>query len=364
MKPPQPKLAFWVRLRGLLHRHPNLTLSGIGLVLIIAAGVTTLVVAYQPPKKVAISIPAIAKPKLTPVVYYSPLTGEKVADKAAETAPVTAVMIENSPDARPQSGLEQAGVVYEAIAEGGITRFMALYQNENPSIIGPVRSVRPYDLDWMRPYDASIAHVGGSLMALSEVRDGQWRDLDQFFNGGYYWRSTDRYPPHNVYTTMAKLNALETAKGYTTSTFTGFDRTDGTPSKTPDATHITINFSSPLYNTAYIYNATSNNYTRYQAGAVHMDREKGPITPSVIVALHVNEQTVMQDGWRQMIQTSGTGQATIFQNGSAENVTWNKPNQQSQLYFTDNSGKHVALDRGQTWIAAVPNGEGSISWTK
>lgn len=363
MKSSKPKLAFWVRLKGLVHRHPNRTLGIIGLVLIVATGITTIVLAYQPPKKVAIDLPVPVKPKPAPV-YYSPLTGERVANQAAETAPVTAVMIENSPDARPQSGLEQAGVVYEAIAEGGITRFMALYQNENPTLIGPVRSVRPYDLDWMRPYDASLAHVGGSAAALQEVRNGQWRDLDQFFNGGSYWRATDRYAPHNVYTTMARLNALEKSKGYTTSTFTGFDRTDAKPAETPDATHITINFSDALYNTAYVYDAKANNYTRYQAGAVHTDREKGPITPSVIVALHVDEQTVMQDGWRQIIQTSGSGQATIFQNGTATNVTWHKPDQKSQLYFTDSSGKHVALVRGQTWIAAVPNGEGSIAWTK
>lgn len=363
MKPSKPKLAFWVRFRGLIHRHPNLTLAGIGLVLILAAGTATLVVAYQPPKKVTIDLPAPVKPKPAPV-YYSLLTGEKLANQAAETTPVTAVMIENSPDARPQSGLEQAGVVYEAIAEGGITRFMALYQNESPSLIGPVRSVRQYDLDWMCPYDASLAHVGGSAAALQEVRNGQWHDLDQFFNAGSYWRAADRYAPHNVYTTMARLNSLEKSKGTTASTFTGFDRTDAKPATTLDATHITINFSSTLYNTAYIYNAKTNDYTRYQAGAIHSDREKGPITPNVVVALHVDEKTVMQDGWRQAIQTSGSGQATIFQNGTAAEVTWHKPDQKSQLYFTDATGKRVALVRGQTWIAAIPNGEGSIAWTK
>ena len=358
------KLALTIRLKGLIRRHPNVTLGAAGFVLIVAASMTTLALAYQPPKQATLSVPVAPKIKPLAAVYYSTLTGEKVAAKANETAPVTAVMIENSPDARPQSGLTQAGVVYEAIAEGGITRFMALYQNEDPSVIGPVRSVRAYDLDWLRPYDASLAHVGGSAAALQEVRDGSWRDLDQFFNGSYYSRTTDRYAPHNVYTSMTRLNALETAKGSTTSTFTGLDRVDAAPSKAPDATNIAINFSSALFNTAYTYTQSTNSYTRYQAGAPHLDREKGAITPNVIVALHVDESTVMQDGWRQQIQTSGSGPATIFQNGTAENVTWNKPDQKSQLYFTDANGNHVALVRGQTWIAAVPNGEGSISWTK
>ena len=107
-------------------------------------------------------------------------------------------MIENSPDARPQSGLKAAGVVYEAIAEGGITRFMALYQTSKPELIGPVRSLRMYYLDWFAPYSASIAHVGGSLNALTEARSGKYRDLDQFFNSQTYWRASDRYAPHNV----------------------------------------------------------------------------------------------------------------------------------------------------------------------
>lgn len=350
------------RLRGFVHRHHLLVIIILSIVLIIAASSATLAIYWQQPKKVALHLPAPAKPK--PKIYYSQLTGEKVANAAALTAPVTAVMIENSLDARPQSGLKDAGVVYEAIAEGGITRFMALYQNENVKLIGPVRSVRPYDLDWMRPYDASIAHVGGSALALREVRNGTYRDLDQFFNDSSYWRSSDRWAPHNVYTTIARLNSLERVKGYKSSTFTGFDRVNGTPAQTVTAGHIAINFSNYYFNTAYVYSAKSNNYTRYQAGAVHTDRERGAITPSVIVALHVDEHTVMQDGYRQVIATSGSGKATIFQNGTARNVTWRKDNQKSQLYFTDNSGKRVALVRGQTWIAAVPNGEGSVSWKK
>lgn len=356
------KLPLRVQLHGVIHRHHVLALILIGVVLIVTASGITFALSYQQPKKVALHLPTPVKPQ--PVVYYSPLTGEKINNAAAMTAPVTAVMIENTPDARPQSGLKDAGVVYEAIAEGGITRFLVLYQNENPKLIGPVRSVRPYDLDWMRPFDASIAHVGGSAKALKEVRGGNYRDIDEFFNGAYYWRSSDRYAPHNMYTSMNKLNALEKAKGYKTSKFTGFDRTDAKTAAETTAGHITVNFSSYEYNTTYIYSKKTNTYTRYQAGAVHKDREDGAITPSVVVAMHVQESTVMQDGYRQDIVTSGTGKATIFQNGTAQNVTWHKPSQKSQLYFTDKSGARVALVRGQTWIAAVPNGEGSIAWKK
>ncbi len=304
-----------------------------------------------------------SKPKpVVPPVYYSPLTGVPYNDESLTKQPVTGVMIENSPDARPQSGLKNSGVVFEAIAEGGITRFLVLYQAEKPQLIGPVRSLRLYDVDWLAAFNSSIGHVGGSLYALNEIRNGSYRDIDQFFNSNYYWRSNDRYAPHNVYTSFAKLDELNAAKGYTSSSFTGFSRIDGKASKTPDATNINITISSDLFNSNYIYDAKTNTYARYQAGEPHMDREDGQITPSVVIAIRVDETTVLQDGYRESITTLGSGAATIFQNGTATSATWHKASKLDQITFTDTEGKDIPLVRGQTWIAAVPNNEGDVTW--
>lgn len=298
-----------------------------------------------------------------PVKHFSLLTGEQVESEAAVTAPVTTIMLENSPDARPQSGLKDAGVVYEAIAEGGITRFLAVYQHKKPQLIGPVRSLRMYYLDWAAPYNGSIAHIGGSAAALAEVRNGNYRDIDQFFNAGTYWRATDRYAPHNVYTSFEKLDALNAAKGYTQSTFTSFPRADGTPVAEPTANSIAINFSSPTYNTAYTYVKECNCYNRSLGGVAHTDREAGQITPTNIIALRVSMQHVLEDGYREQITTIGSGSAVLFQNGTAQEVTWHKADRMSPLIVTDTEGKDIPLTRGQTWIAAVPtSGGGSISW--
>lgn len=354
------KPGFWSHVRA----HRTLVLSVTGFILICVAATATYFIVYKQPVKAPAAPTIVAPPVVTPppVVYYSPLTGEPVASQAATTAPVTAIMIENSPDARPQSGIKNSGVVFEAIAEAGITRFMVLYQQEKPGLIGPVRSVRLYDLDWMSAFDASIGHVGGSLAALNEVRNGSYRDIDQFFNSSSYYRSTDRYAPHNVYTTAARLDALNAAKGYSSSTFTGFTRTDAAPAATPTATKININISSPLYNSTYVYDKASNTYLRSQDGAPHLDRESGQITPSVVVAMRVNESTVLQDGYREVIGTIGSGAATIFQNGTATAVTWHKTSRTSQITFTDATSANVPLVRGQAWIAAVPNGSGDVSW--
>ncbi len=357
------KPRFWTRLHDWIIKHHTATyiIAGVGLVLI--ASLVAFALLYQKPVEIQ-PVHSVAKPKPKPPApkYYSPLTGLEVPDETATKAPVTAIMIENSPDARPQSGLRQAGVVYEAIAEGGITRFLTLHQQDKPQLIGPVRSLRMYYVDWLAPYNASVAHVGGSAAALAEIRNGSYRDIDQFFNGAYYWRATDRYAPHNVYTSFAKLDALNAAKGYTQSNFTGFSRTDGKPSTTPNATHLAINFSGPLYNTTYEYDQTHNWYNRFVAGQPSVDREDGQIAPNVVIALKINMSLVFQDGYREDIQTTGSGDAVIFQNGTAQNVIWHKQYRTTQLSFTDANGKDVPLNRGQTWIAAIPNSGGDVSW--
>ena len=301
--------------------------------------------------------------KPAPTKYYSALTGVQVANEAAIKQPVTGVMIENSPAARPQSGLKRAGVIYEAVAEGGITRFMALYQGEKPGIIGPVRSLRLYYLSWAAGYQASIAHVGGSANALAQVRNGGYRNLDQFFHGGSYWRATDRHAPHNVYTSGEKLDQLNTAKGYTISEFTSFQRANEKPAQEPNATSISISFSSALYSTSYSYDAASNSYIRSLAGAAHVDREEGQIAPKAVVALEVAAEARAHnsDGYEDIV-TTGSGKAHVFQNGTVTEAVWSKTDINSPLKLQTAEGKDLPLNRGQTWIAAITPGRGSVTW--
>src|SRR6478672_8231162 len=171
MQPEQiPKLSLIAKLKHWIHKHPARTYTVAGIGLVLAGGLTTSAILFQKPepiKPVAVKASVKSAPK---PVYYSPLTGEKVDDKFKSTKPTTAIMIENSPDARPQSGIKDAEVVYEAVAEGGITRFLALYQQNAPETIGPVRSIRMYYVDWLTPFNASVAHVGGSKAALDLVR--------------------------------------------------------------------------------------------------------------------------------------------------------------------------------------------------
>jgi hypothetical protein len=290
-----------------------------------------------------------------PTTVASKLTGLQV-DPAVNQRPVTGVMIENSLDARPQSGLDQAGVVFEAIAEGGITRFMALYQDTQPDYLGPVRSVRPYFLQWCMGFDCSLAHVGGSPEALQDVKNWGSKDLDQFFNAGAYHRISSRYAPHNMYTSMAQLNQLESAKGFGASNFEGFARKADAPSKTPNASSIDLAISGYYYNDHYDYDATTNSYKRSEGGQAHMSLHKDgsqvQITPKVVVAM-VMQYGLEADDHHSQYNVVGSGTAYVFQDGTVTQGTWSKSDTKSPLKLTGADGQPIGLDAGQTWLTAM-----------
>jgi hypothetical protein len=326
-----------------------LVLGGIG------AGAYFLFFTKDAPVASVVKKPAKVVPKSTTVA--SNLTGLQV-DPAVNQRPVTGVMIENSDDARPQSALDQAGIVFEAVAEGGITRFEALFQDTQPGYIGPVRSVRPYYIQWGMGFDAAIAHVGGSPEALQDMKDWKAKDLDQFAYGSYYQRINSRAAPHNVYTSMSQLNAIESKAGYGAASFKSFDRKKDAAAKTPTASSIDVSISSADFNSHYDYDAATNSYKRSQAGAAHMVIDQNgtqtQITPKVVVVLSMS-QGLEADDHHTSYGTIGTGHAFVFQDGTVTEGTWKKTSNAENFTFTDTKGKAIALNAGQTWIAAVGN---------
>jgi hypothetical protein len=262
-------------------------------------------------------------------------------------------MIENSPDARPQAGLKDAGVVFEAIAEGGITRFLALYQESQPDPIGPIRSVRPYYLDWAVPFDAPIAHVGGSAEALAQIRSQGLKDIDQFGNPGAYYRVSSRYAPHNMYSSRKLLLDLQNSKNYKTSAFEGWPRKDEKVLKTPKAAKIDFAISGFLYNPSFVYEAKTNSYLRSTSGRPHVDEKSGKqINPKVVIGMVV-PKGIHSNGIHSTYQTHGRGQAFIFQDGDVIQATWEKKNRKSMISFVDDKGEPIELNRGNTWISVV-----------
>jgi hypothetical protein len=326
-------------------------------VVLIGSGTAFALTRHKAVVPVAKAVPNKPAPVVAPIV--SNLTGLPIASASINQKPVTGVMIENSDDARPQSGLDQAGVVFEAIAEAGITRFLALFQDTAPSYIGPVRSVRPYYLQWCLGFDCAIAHVGGSPDALADIAPWNVKNLDEFYNGSSYQRISSREAPHNVYTSMAQLNALEATKGFGAPTYTGFPRKADAPAKAATVTSINVNPSSADFASSYAYNPSTNNYTRDEAGAPHLELSASgattPITPKVVVAMVIPQSQGALDAsgaYYTEYATVGSGAAYVFQDGTLTQGTWTKTSNASQITFANASGP-IKFDAGQTWLVAV-----------
>lgn len=375
-----------------------------GIVGIIGGAICIVVALLQPENESAMfDFPEVLSTTTTEQ-SYSVLTGEVLADASKKDAPIYCIQTPNGTDgARPQAGLTEAGVVFEAVAEAGITRFAAIYQNPTSAIIGPIRSLRLYYLQWDTPFDCTIVHAGGADDALSAVSVGGYKDLSEDYSYMYRGTYSGRLW-NNLFTTSAQLEQFSTDRGYTNSAGAkGFTRmtpeeskrarvdnlaiekldivtptTGDTSALKPTVDTIAFRFGDwASFNVRYNYDATANRYLRsYESGATHdvysctseYLGEKNPedvctltqMSPAVVIAMIVQESRA-SDNYHEDITTVGSGDAYIFQNGTAIKGRWNKDSVASQIMFTDESGAEVKLAPGQTFISAVPR-YGNVSY--
>jgi hypothetical protein len=196
-------------------------------------------------------------------------------------------------------------------------------------------------------FDASIAHVGGSEKALDLADDRDVPSLNESNNSDAYYRDDSRQAPHNAYAKTEDLRKLQENKNHSASTFTGYPRSDGTPSQNPDATDITVDFSSSRFLTEYKYIAVTNSYTRYLAGEPHIDKSTGkPITVKNLVVLKTSVEG-------NSVNATGQGEALIFKNGTVVKGLWSKTEYSDKLKLTDTADQEIQLNRGDSWFAAL-----------
>ncbi|MCA9349079.1 DUF3048 domain-containing protein [Candidatus Saccharibacteria bacterium] len=330
--------------------------GGLGLILAVGLGGYYVFLHKKSPEPVQAKQEVVSKaePEPEPIFYESPLTGMLVENESDTKRPITGIMIENSVGVRPQSGLLEAGVVFEADAEGGITRLLALYQEGQPDYIGPVRSARPYYVEWLAPFDAFYVHVGGDIAgkaAISKyIQSG--RNLDQYVYGSSFSRISSRIAPHNVYTDFTRLDKLE---GKATSDFEPWPRKDEEPVETSTASSIDMTISSPSYNPSYTYDKKTNSYLRFYGNTPHSDERTGDqINPKVVIAMQVDKQYYnAKDGPRTDYTTVDSGKVWVFQDGQVIEGRWSKSSESEQILFNDSNGAEIVFNRGQTWITAV-----------
>jgi len=320
-----------------------------------------------------------------------PLNGDKftkIEKTIWESRRPLAVMIENHLESRPQSGLTDSDLVYEAVAEGGITRFMAIFYCQAAayeSILGPVRSARTYFLDWASEYNFPLyAHVGGAntpgpANALGQINDYGWStatDLNQF-SIGYptFWRDYERLgrtvaTEHTMYSTTEKLWAVGENREYTNLDPDGEEWADGfTPwefvkkeadfSERGDTQSIDYNFwDDENYEVSWQYDKESNLYKRLNNGKAHTDLNTDQqLTAKNLVVQFATERSA-NDGYPGNVHllygTLGKGKALIFKDGQAVKATWSKASRLTRTTYYDAQGKEFQFNPGRIWISTLP----------
>ncbi len=289
------------------------------------------------------------------------LTNGVMVDAALANRHTVAVMIENSQPARPQVGLTSADVVYEAVTEGGITRFMGIFSQTFPDKAGPVRSARSYFIDYLSEYDSFYAHIGGSPTALSRIGDYGIKDAA---NATAYHREPKAgvASEHTAFVNVAQVFdwGINTKKWPATYDFSPWIFKDPAVTTTTPAASVKINFSSTPFAVEWKFDPTTNLYSRFLAGSAHVDRVSGAqITAKTVVAMSVIHSpnpaykgTGKESEWT--MQTIGTGAATVFEDGIATKGTWKKPSRTERTRFYNEAGQEISLNRGKIWIEVVP----------
>ncbi|MFH0804973.1 MAG: DUF3048 domain-containing protein, partial [Patescibacteria group bacterium] len=299
---------------------------------------------------------------------YRLLDGVAVAADTASFWPY-AVMVENLPTVRPQRGLGSASVVYETLAEGGSTRFMAVYDPgvAVPTIL-PVRSARPYYLEWASEYGALYAHAGGSPKALTVIRENS--DINDANGLGsesrYFWRDRSLPAPHNFVTSstsmtyaLRDMQLLDRPAEFQPWLF----KDDTLPAERgADGQVVEFNFSSgKSYLVEYRYDQQQNRYFRSNAGVPHLDANSGSqITVTNVIVQLVDQPKLEAEKGRLDINVGGTGTAWVFRDGQTIQATWRKASRTDRTRFYDQAGAEVQLGRGVTWVHVLPKSQSVV----
>ncbi len=298
------------------------------------------------------------------------------------------IMVENHKDARPQSGLSDADIIYEAVAEGGITRFLTLFYCKDASYVGPVRSARIYFVKLLEEYGLYplYAHVGGANTegpadALGKIKDLGWslyNDLNQFsVPFPYYWRDYERLPDrateHTVYSATSKLWQYAASKRELTnvdSDGVAWDKNfvswkfqdDAKIDSRGQVGKISFSFWSNLasdFTVEWVYDKTNNSYSRKNGEIVHIDKNTGKALTSKNIVVLFAEESAANDGYEGghiLYELTGEGNALVFQNGKAIKATWEKEDEETRMKFYDEDGKEISFVRGQIFVEILPIG--------
>lgn len=296
-------------------------------------------------------------------MYQAPLTGVESA-QMNESRPVM-VIINNAPQARPQSGLTQADLLYEVLAEGEITRIIALFQSSTFSdAIGPVRSIRPYFISIGKSYGAIQVHAGGSPDGYATIQREKIENLDEITNAGpYFFREKFRKAPHNLYTNLTQIREGASkrslgAQGPAAPVYS-FVKPESSAVETMgsgarEARKVDVTFLVKSYRVSYEYDEAARVYKRSINGTPHIDLNNGETLTAANVVVLGTDHRVLDNEGRRDVRVTGKGAAILFQRGKAMPVEWKRERENDPIRLYDQD-REVSLLQGKTHMLIVPN---------
>ncbi|MFE5293976.1 DUF3048 domain-containing protein [Isoptericola sp. NPDC056618] len=309
--------------------------------------------------------PVKPKPEPQPKPVLWPLNGRLTGTKKVPARPAVAVKIENSPAARPQSGLQQADIVWEQVVEGGISRYVAVYHSKLPGTVGPVRSVRPMDPAIVAPMRGILAYSGGQPPFIRAVGRAKVQSVTMDGGDPGFRRSGDRAAPHNVYGSVNAF-AKQATKSRATPPAAQFNYAakvgQGTAATNDRKGRVADVRLSPAQRTVWRWTSKTKTYARFDGSAPSVSSGSQLRARNVLLLSVTMKNTRYRDPSGAPVpetQMVGRGKGVLLTRGKALSVTWSKKSTGRKLMLKTRGGDPVRLDPGNLWIELVPRGTGS-----
>lgn len=292
-----------------------------------------------------------------PNKIVSPLDGLKYYPEELSKRPV-AVSIDNHPDARWQSGLKDAEIIYEFQVEYPYTRYLAIFLAKEPERVGPVRSARPYVIYYAMENDGIFVHVGGSEDAFAEIKRLGVAEVDGLYSGAMWrYNDTGKFAPHNMYTTLKSIRTEAQRKGFRSEG--NFEKYNFNEKSVMLSEQFEVSAAKKInitYNkentTDYIFDDETNKYLRFKDKEKHLDEsDSNQLTAKNIIVLEA-PKSVLDSVGRLYLETIGTGKGIYCTEGEAIEIDWKKDSEKDRTkFYIDN--EELILNPGNTWIQIV-----------
>lgn len=296
-------------------------------------------------------------PPPSPPPPVCPLTGVEAPRGNVPNRPALAIKVENAPEARPQAALNEADVVVEEPVEGGYTRFIAIFHCDRSDRVGPVRSGRTTDPNYLRQYgEAVFGYAGGVAAVKAMVPRAGLVDANYIIAADSYTRDSSRSSPHNLYTTTHALWKAGRASTDVPRPVFKYSDTWGGESRKAPGVHLGFSSVSDVY---WTWSRRQGQWLRSHGEVAHMLEGGSQVSATnvVIQVVQVTNSTILDAAGNPSpdVELTGSGKAYILRDGRLIRGRWERDTLDDLTRFLTKDGTEIALAPGRTWVELLPS---------